>query len=51
MDKEAWQATIYGVIKESDTTWQLNNKKPIFVTQSRVFLKVFTYFTSFPRNI
>ena len=23
MDRKAWQATIHGVTKESDTTWQL----------------------------
>ena len=27
MDKEAWQATVHGVTKESDTTQQLNNNK------------------------
>ena len=26
MDREAWQATVYGVAKELDTTKQLNNK-------------------------
>ena len=25
MDRGAWQTTVYGVAKESDTTWQLNN--------------------------
>ena len=25
MDGEAWQATVHGVAKESDTTYQLNN--------------------------
>ena len=25
MDREAWQATVYGVIEESETTYQLNN--------------------------
>ena len=26
MDRGAWQATVHGVAKESDTTWQLSNK-------------------------
>ena len=26
MDRGAWWATVYGVAKELDTTWQLNNK-------------------------
>ena len=26
MDRGAWQATVCGVVKESDTTYQLNNK-------------------------
>ena len=25
MDRGVWQATVLGVAKESDTTWQLNN--------------------------
>ena len=25
MDRGAWQATVHGVVKESDTTEQLNN--------------------------
>ena len=25
MDRGAWQATVHGVTKESDMTWQLNN--------------------------
>ena len=25
MDREVWQATVHGVTKESDTTYQLNN--------------------------
>ena len=25
MDRGAWWATVHGVTKESDTTWQLNN--------------------------
>ena len=25
MDREAWQATVHGVAKESNKTWQLNN--------------------------
>ena len=27
MDRGAWWATVYGVIKDSDLTYQLNNKK------------------------
>ena len=26
MDRGAWQATLHGVTKESDTTYQLNNR-------------------------
>ena len=26
MDREAWQAIVYGTAKSRDTTWQLNNK-------------------------
>ena len=26
MDRRAWWASVLGVAKESDTTWQLNNK-------------------------
>ena len=26
MDRGAWWATVHGVAKESDRTWQLNNK-------------------------
>ena len=31
MDRGAWQATVHGVAKESDMTWQLNsnNKQEI----------------------
>ena len=24
MDRGAWQATVHGIVKESDTTWQIN---------------------------
>ena len=27
MDRGAWRATNYGVVKESDTTYQVNNNK------------------------
>ena len=27
MDRGTWQAAVYRVAEESDTTWQLNNKK------------------------
>ena len=27
MDRKAWQATIYGITKESDMTSQVNNNK------------------------
>ena len=29
MDRGAWWAAAYGVPKESDTTWQLNNNRSI----------------------
>ena len=29
MDKGAWWATVHGVAKESDKTWQLNNNNNI----------------------
>ena len=35
MDREAWQATIYGVIKQSDTTERLNNSVSFSVMSSR----------------
>ena len=27
MDRGAWRATVHGIIKESDMTWQLTNNK------------------------
>ena len=30
MDRGAWQATLHGVAKESDTTYQLNSNNKIF---------------------
>ena len=27
MDRGAWRATVHGVTRESDTTWQLNSNK------------------------
>jgi len=29
MDRGAWQATVHGVVKESDTTEQLNNNNSL----------------------
>ena len=31
MDREAWQATVYGVTKELDTTEQLNTNFEAFI--------------------
>ena len=30
MDRGAWWATAHEVVKESDTTWQLNNKQAMY---------------------
>ena len=36
MDRKAWQATVHGVAKESDTTQRLNSNRQIsFITDSR----------------
>ena len=32
MDRGAWQATVHGVTKELDMTWQLNNSKEKLIT-------------------
>ena len=31
VDRGAWQATVHGVPKESDTTERLNNNNPLYV--------------------
>ena len=36
MDREAWQATVHGVTKESDTTEVLNNNKTLLVISPTV---------------
>ena len=36
MDREAWQATVHGVTKESDTTELLNNSKTLLVISPTV---------------
>ena len=38
MDRGAWQATIHGVAKESDTTEQLNNKDCMLMDIHRKYL-------------
>ena len=37
MDREAWQATVYGATKELDTTEQLNNSNSTFKNLTRYF--------------
>ena len=36
MDREAWQATVHGVAKESNKTWQLNNTNNKFTKYIKV---------------
>ena len=40
MDRGAWQATVYGVAKELDTTERLNTNFAAFI-----FLKIFLVWT------
>ena len=35
MDRGAWQATVHGVAKESDTTYQLNKIKEVTGIQKK----------------
>ena len=47
MDRRAWQATVHGVTKELDTTWQLNsNHKPSY-KWAPVIHAFFFFFLSF----
>ena len=40
MDRGAWWATIQGVTKESDTTWQLNNSNPTIGPSTNLILEL-----------
>ena len=43
MDRGAWWATVHGVAKESDTTWQVNNNNSKFI--HRLYLKFLSELT------
>ena len=48
-DREAWQATVHKVAKESDTTQQLNNNKPQYMPLDYILnrLSLKSYFGQF----
>ena len=46
MDRGAWWATVHGVAKESDTTWQVNNSSKFIHRLYLKFLSELTHSTS-----